>query len=59
MVPDGSPPPMVGLWAEVLTGDGAESLRVRGDMILGRQDSLAVGSDPVPLLLLPSRLPST
>ena len=47
-MPDGSPPPMVGLWAEVLTGDGAESLRVRGDMILGRQDSLAVGSVPVP-----------
>ena len=42
------PPPVVGLWAEVLAGDGAESLRVRGDMILGRQNSLSVGSDPDP-----------
>ena len=37
--------PVVGLWAEVLAGDGAESLRVRYEVI---QDSLAVGSDPVP-----------
>ena len=47
-MPDGSPPPVVGLWAEVLAGDGAESLRVRREVILGRQDSLAVGSVPVP-----------
>ena len=39
-----APSPVVNLWAEVLAGDGAESLRV----ILGRQDSLAVGSVPVP-----------
>ena len=43
-----APSPMVGLWAEVLAGDGAESLRVRYEVILGRQDSLAVGSVPVP-----------
>ena len=43
-----APSPVVGLWAEVLGGDGAESLRVRYEVILGRQDSLAVGSDPVP-----------
>lgn len=42
-----APSPVVGLWAEVLAGDGAESLRVRFEVILGRQDSLAVGSDPV------------
>lgn len=43
-----APSPVVGLWAEVLAGDGAESLRVRREVILGRQDSLAVGSGPVP-----------
>ena len=39
---------MVGLWAEVLAGDGAESLRVRREVILGRQDSPDMGSYPVP-----------
>ena len=43
-----APSPVVNLWAEVLAGDGAESLRVRREVILGRQDSLAVGSVPVP-----------
>ena len=42
-----APSPVVNLWAEVLAGDGAESLRVRREVILGRQDSLAVGSGPV------------
>ena len=42
-----APSPVVNLWAEVLAGDGAESLRVRREVILGRQDSLAVGSVPV------------
>ena len=39
---------MVGLWAEVLAGDGAESPRVRREVILGRQDSPGMGSYPVP-----------
>jgi len=43
-----APSPVVNLWAEVLAGDGAESLRVRCEVILGRQDSQAVGSVPVP-----------
>ena len=43
-----APFPVVGLWAEVLGRDGAESLRVRREVFLGRQDSLAVGSGPVP-----------
>ena len=38
---------MVGLWAEVLAGDGAEFLGVRCEVILGRHDSPAVGSGPV------------
>ena len=42
-----APSPVVGLWAEVLAGDGAESLRVRRQVILGRQNSQAVGSGPV------------
>ena len=42
-----APSPVVGLWAEVLAGDGAESLRVRHQVILGRQDSQTVGSGPV------------
>ena len=42
-----TPSPVVGLWVEVLVEDGAESLRVRCEVILGRWDSLAVDSDPV------------
>ena len=40
--------PVVGLWAEVLAGEGDESLRVRRELILGRQDSPTVGSGLVP-----------
>ena len=43
-----TPSPVVGLWSEVLAGDGAESLRVRHEVILGRKDSLDMGSYPVP-----------
>ena len=48
-----APSPVVGLWAEVLAGDGAESLRVRFEVILGRQDSPTVASSvPLPPFLL-------
>ena len=48
-----TPSPVVGLWVEVLVGDGAESLRVRCELILGRQDSPTVASSvPLPPFLL-------
>lgn len=60
LLPDGSLLSVVGLWAGFLAGDGAESLRVRcGEVILRRWDGLAVDSDPVSLLLCPSRFQSS
>ena len=43
-----TPSPVVGLWVEVLVEDGAESLRVRCELILGRQDGPTVVSGVPP-----------